>query len=66
MPDTVTLNLTPGELAYLIRAVTRDMEEWEEGMMRSDMDDYAALEVAKADQIMRVLRRVEQEQLYTN
>jgi hypothetical protein len=66
MPDTVTLNLTPGELAYLIRAVTRDMEEWEEGMMRSEMDDYAALEVAKADQIMRVLRRVEQEQMYTN
>jgi len=66
MPDTVTLNLTPSELAYLIRAVTRDMEEWEEGMMRSDMDDYAALEVAKADQIMRVLRRVEQEQMYTN
>jgi hypothetical protein len=66
MPDTVTLNLTPSELAYLIRAVTRDMEEWEEGMMRSDMDDYAALEVAKADQIMRVLRRAEQEQMYTN
>jgi predicted transcriptional regulator len=66
MPDTVTLNLTPGELAYLIRAVTRDMEEYEEGMMRSEMDDYAALEVAKADQIMRVLRRVEQEQMYTN
>jgi hypothetical protein len=66
MPDTVTLNLTPSELAYLIRAVTRDMEEWEEGMMRSEMDDYAALEVAKADQIMRVLRRVEQEQMYTN
>jgi predicted transcriptional regulator len=66
MPDTATLNLTAGELAYLIRAVTRDIEEWEEGMMRAEMDDYAALEVAKADQIMRVLRRVEQEQMYTN
>jgi len=66
MPDTVTLTLTPSELAYLIRSVDRDIEEWEEGMMRSEADDYAALEVAKADRMMRLLRRVEQEQVYTH
>jgi hypothetical protein len=66
MPDTITLTLTPAELAYLIRSVDRDIEEFEEGMMRSDMDDYAALEVAKAEMVSRLLRKAEQEQVYTH
>lgn len=66
MPDTITLTLTPAELGYLRRAVARDIEEWEEGMMRSDMDDYAALEVAKAEMVSRLLRKAEQEQVYTH
>jgi hypothetical protein len=66
MPDTITLTLTVDELAYLRRAVERDIEEWEEGMMRSEMDDYAALEVAKAEMVSRLLRKAEQEQVYTH
>ena len=66
MPDTITLTLTPAELAYLIRSVDRDIEEFEEGMMRSDMDDYAALEAAKAEMVSRLLRKAEQEQVYTH
>lgn len=66
MPDTITLTLTPSELRYLRRAVARDIEEFEEGMMRSEADDYAAMEVAKAEMVSRLLRKAEQEQVYTH
>ena len=66
MPKSLTLTLTPAELAYLMRCVDRDITEWEDEMTRSDLDDYAALEVANADRMMRLLRRAEQEQVYTH
>lgn len=57
------LVLTPAELAYLIRCLERELTEYEEASWRGDMDEYAALEVANAEMMMRLLRRVEQEQV---
>lgn len=60
------LVLTPAELAYLIRCVERELTEYEEASWRGDMDEYAALEVANAEMMIRLLRRVEQEQVLTH
>lgn len=55
--------LTPAELAYLIRCVERELTEYEEASWRGDMDDYAALEAAQGEMMLRTLKRVEQEQV---
>jgi len=57
------LVLTPPELAYLIRCVERELTEYEEASWRGDMDEYAALEAAHGETVLRMLRRVEQEQV---
>jgi len=62
MPE-VTLVLAPQELAYLIRCVERELAEYEESSWRSDQDDYAMLEATRGEMVLRMLRRVEQEQV---
>lgn len=62
MPE-VTLVLSPQELAYLIRCVGRELDEYEEASWHGDMDEYAAMEATAGEMILRMLRRVEQEQV---
>lgn len=57
MPELVTLRLNPRELAYLKRAAARDLDD-------AELDDDAALEAAHAIVLLRLIDRVEQEQLY--
>jgi len=66
MPNQVTLVLTPGELDYLRRAVGRDLEDFDAESMQSDMEEYAILEAHHATEMMRLLQRVAQEQVYTH
>lgn len=58
-----TLTLTPQELAYLIRCVERELEDYEEASWHGDLDEYAAMEATCGDMVLRLLRRVEQEQV---
>jgi hypothetical protein len=58
-----TLVLTPQELAYLIRCVERELVEYEEASWQGNQDDYAMLEAIRGEMVLRVLRRVEQEQV---
>jgi|688.fasta_scaffold716815_2 hypothetical protein len=66
MPNHVTLVLTPSELEYLLRAVDRDLEDFDSESMRSDMEEYAVLEAHHAAEMLRLLQRVSQEQVYTH
>jgi len=61
-----TLVLTPQELAYLIRCVERELVEYEEESWHGDQDDYALLEATRGEMVLKVLKRVEQEQVLTH
>ena len=65
MPEA-TLVLTPQELSYLIRCVERELVEYEEASWQGDQDDYAMLEATRGEMVLRVLRRVEQEQVLSH
>jgi hypothetical protein len=58
-----TLVLTPQELAYLIRCVERELVEYEEASWQGDQDNSVMLEATRGEMVLRVLRRVEQEQV---
>jgi hypothetical protein len=62
----VQLTLTPSELAFLLRCVQRDLEDFEEAGWRGDADTETMLEAAQGEMLMRTLRRVEQEQILTH
>lgn len=54
--------LAAHELAYLIRCVERDLEEFEAANWQGDMDESAMLEATRGDMVLRLLKRAEQEQ----
>lgn len=60
------LVLSPHELAYLIRCVQRELDEFEEASWRGDADDVTMLEAAQGEIMLKTLKRVEQEQVLTN
>lgn len=64
MPDSVTLTLTLKELAYIKRAAGRDIDECELAEQCGEADDLTAEEVARAMSLLRLIERVEQEQVY--
>ena len=64
MPDYVTLRLTLHELDYIKRAAFRDIEECELAEHCGEADELTAEEVARALSLLRVIERVEQEQVY--
>lgn len=61
---TITLAVTPYELEYLRRAVTRDLEEFDAESMMVDMEEYAILEASNATRMLELLGRVAQESVY--
>ena len=65
MPEA-TLVLTPQELSYLIRCVERELVEYAEASWQGDQDDYAMLEATRGEMVLRVLKRVEQEQVLSH
>lgn len=60
------LVLNPSELAYLIRCVQRELEDFEGAGWRGDADSELMLEAAHGEMVLRVLKRVEQEQVLTH
>jgi hypothetical protein len=65
MPN-VTMVISPQELDYLRRAVTRDLRDFDESSMDHDMEEYAIVEAAHASAMLKVLQRIEQEQVFTH
>jgi hypothetical protein len=58
-----TIVLTPQELAYLVRCVERELEEFESAGLHGELDEYEMLEATRGEMVLRTLRRVEQEQV---
>ena len=58
----ITITLSPGEYAYLCRAVQRDVDEGEMVGQIGD-DEHAEEEHAHACRMQRLLKKVEQEQV---
>ncbi len=58
-----TIVLTPQELAYLVRCVERELEEFESASLHGELDEYEMLEATRGEMVLRTLRRVEQEQV---
>lgn len=58
----ITITLSPGEYAYLCRAVQRDVDEGD-FMGGAGDDEHAEEEHAHACRMQRLLKKVEQEQV---
>jgi hypothetical protein len=57
----VTLTITKDELAFLLRCVRRDLEEFERSSWRAEIAAETALEAAQGQMMLRTLKHAEQE-----
>lgn len=57
----ITIQLSPGEYAYLCRAVQRDIDD---GAMMCGDDAHMEAEHGHACRMLRLLKKVEQEQVF--
>jgi hypothetical protein len=62
----LTLTLTEDELAFLLRCVRRDLDEFERSSWRAEIAAEVVLEAARGQMMMRTLKRAEQEQVLTH
>lgn len=60
---SVTITLSPGQLAYLIRSVDRDIDDYEAEALCVPPDEYARAEVEVAECVRAILHTAEQEQV---
>jgi hypothetical protein len=65
LPSKVVLELSPGEFAYLLRTVERDIADAQEILLVEDCDSTQD-ELGHAVRMQRLLQRVEQAQVYTH
>lgn len=63
LPSKVTIDLSPQQFAYLLRAVERDADEAATLLLAQEEPD-AEVELANARRMQRYLKTVEQTQVY--
>jgi hypothetical protein len=63
LPSRIVLDLSPGEFAYLLRVVERDIVDAQEILLLEECDSTQD-ELGHATRMQRLLKKVEQTQVY--